>query len=189
MGRDHGEKSSRGYQTRNRGYDWIEENWLSVLVMGAAILLVVSTTKQFIDEPYHINKDSALFQHAGWYITQGATPYVDFWDLKPPLIYAVTTALALVADGDMHLLHLLSVALANAVVIAGVVLLGVLTHRLTDHGLASLVAGATMFVVPTVYFFPSAGLRPRSTLPSCSVSRLCLSPSRTDPRRAEHPPR
>lgn len=161
MRSEHREKSAYNHQIRSQGYEWIEENWLAILAVGAAVLLAVSTTKQFLDDPYYISTDSALFQHAGWYITQGATPYVDFWDLKPPLIYAVTTLLALVADGDMHLLHVMSIALANAVVVTGVVLVGVLTHRLTGHGLASLLAGATMFVIPTVYLFPSAGLRPK----------------------------
>jgi hypothetical protein len=42
-----------------------------------------------------------------------------------------------------------------------VVVVGVLTHRLTDDGFAAVVAGLTMFVVPTVYAFPASGIRPK----------------------------
>ncbi|MDZ7730789.1 MAG: DolP-mannose mannosyltransferase [Natrialbaceae archaeon] len=108
-----------------------------------------------------IHADSALFQHAGWYILQGATPYVDFWDLKPPLIYAVTTALAALSGGNMHVLHVLSIVVAVGAVVAGATLVGVLAHRLTGNGTAAVIAGATVFVVPSLYGFPVAGIRPK----------------------------
>ncbi|WP_178915857.1 DolP-mannose mannosyltransferase [Natronomonas gomsonensis] len=142
-------------------HDSIDENWLRCLAITAAVVLVVATVVKFAADPFAVNRDSALFQHAGWYITQGATPYVDFWDLKPPLIYAVTTVLALLSGGNMAVLHVLSVFVAVIAVWSGVVVVGVLTHRLTDDGFAAVVAGLTMFVVPTVYAFPASGIRPK----------------------------
>ena len=139
----------------------VEENWFRSLAIAAAVVLVVATAVKFAADPFDVNRDSALFQHAGWYITQGATPYVDFWDLKPPLIYAVTTVLAVLSGGNMAVLHVLSVFVAVLAVYSGVVVVGVLTHRLTDDGFAAVVAGLTMFVVPTVYAFPASGIRPK----------------------------
>ncbi|WP_323172345.1 DolP-mannose mannosyltransferase [Natrialba sp. PRR66] len=145
----------------SRWTDRFEQHWLGLLFAGSAVLVTVATIVKFVHEPFRIHDDSALFQHAGWYILQGATPYVDFWDLKPPLIYAVTTVLAFLSGGNMMVLHLLSIGVAVASVVGGVTLVGLLTYRLTAHEFASFVAGATMFVVPSLYGFPAAGLRPK----------------------------
>lgn len=153
---------------------WIDTNWFRVLLAGATLVLTLATSYQFSQSPFYIHKDSALFQHAGWYIGQGARLYVDIWDLKPPLIYAVTTVLAVLSGGDMHLLHLISIAVAVATNIAGVTLVGVLTHRLTDDGVASVVAGATIFGITTVYMFPFAGIRPKYFAFLCTVAGLLL---------------
>jgi len=138
-----------------------ETYWFVLLVGGAAALLVLATIGRFVFEPYYVTDDSALFQHAGWYITQGATPDVDFWDLKPPLIYAITTVLAVISGGNMVLLHLLSVLVSILAVVGGVALVGLLAYRLTSDELASFTAGGTMFVVPSVYTLPSSGIRPK----------------------------
>jgi hypothetical protein len=170
-GRDKGTGDGAGVE---QWYDRLGTNWFRILLFGSAALLSISALVRFAVEPYHVSTDSALFQHAGWYIANGATPYVDFWDIKPPLIYAVTTGLALLSGGNMAVLHLLSVALASGAVVAGVTLVGVLTHRLTDHGPASVVAGATMFVLPTVYVFPSAGIRPKYFAFAFGIGALVL---------------
>ncbi len=137
------------------------ERWFPTLLAVATVLLGAGAIGRFLTEPWHISEDSALFQHAGWYILEGATPYLDFWDLKPPLIYGVTTALAALSSGNMAVLHLLSLLVASLAVIAGVGLVGLLTYRITDHAGASLFAGLAVFVVPSLYTFPSAGIRPK----------------------------
>ena len=113
----------------------IDANWFGLLVGVTTALVSLVTVFLFSQNPFYVNKDSALFQHAGWWITEGGRLYVDIWDLKPPLIYFVTTVLAVVSVGDMALLHVLSIALTVVVVVGGVILVGVLTHRLTDDGL------------------------------------------------------
>ncbi|WP_336134175.1 DolP-mannose mannosyltransferase [Natronomonas amylolytica] len=155
-------------------HDRIDREWFRWLAVTAAAVLVVATVVQFALDPFEVNRDSALFQHAGWYITQGATPYVDFWDLKPPLIYAVTTVLAVLSGGNMAVLHVLGVSAAVGAVWSGVVLVGVLVHRLTDDGFAAVVAGLTMFVVPTVYAFPASGIRPKYFAFSFGAAALLL---------------
>ncbi len=102
-----------------------------------------------------------MFQHGGWYVSRGAVPYVDFWDLKPPLVYAVTAALAVAAGGDVLVLHALSVLVAAAAVLASVALVGRLAHDLTGDGAAAFAAGLTILVVPATYGFPPFGIRPK----------------------------
>lgn len=121
----------------------LTDNWFRILVGSATVLLTLATVGRFVFGPYLITDDSALFQHADWYIAQGATPYIDFWDLKLPLIYAVTTSLALLTGGDMFLLHLASVLVSMATIAAGVALVSLLAYRVTGDELASFAAGLT----------------------------------------------
>jgi hypothetical protein len=155
-------------------YRLVDSNWFPILLGVSTALVSLTTIFAFSQRPFYIHKDSALFQHAGWWITQGAELYVDIWDLKPPLIYFVTTLLALVSFGNMAVLHVLSIIVAVATIVAGVTLVGVLTHRLTDDGIASLTAGITMFVFTTVYTFPVAGIRPKYFAFLCGVGGLLL---------------
>ena len=155
-------------------YGRLDANWFGILLGVTTALVSLVTAYMFAQNPFYINKDSALFQHAGWWITEGGRLYVDIWDLKPPLIYFVTTLLAVVSFGDMALLHVLSIALTVVVVIGGVSLVGVLTHRLTDDGMASLVAGVTMFILASLYGFPVAGIRPKYFAFLCGVAGLLL---------------
>jgi hypothetical protein len=39
-----------------------------------------------------IRSDDELFAYYGWCVTQGARPYVDFWDNKPPMIFWANAA-------------------------------------------------------------------------------------------------
>lgn len=151
---------------------WVEDNWWTLLVVGVTVLVAVSTVFKFADAPFYIHRDSALFQHGGWYIGQGATLYVDIWDLKPPLIYAVTTVLAFLTFGNMAALHVISVAVAVATVVGGVVFVGLVTHRLTDDGFASVAAAGSLFVLTSLYTFPYAGIRPKYFAFLCGAAAL-----------------
>lgn len=161
-------------QSKTELYEQIDTHWFWVLLVGSAVLVTVVTAVLFARSPFYIHKDSALFQHAGWSILNGADLYVDIWDLKPPLIYFVTILLAALSFGNMAVLHVLSVIVAVGAIVAGVTLLGVLTHRLTGDGFASVVAGMTMFVLSSIYSFPFAGLRPKYLVFLCAVGALLL---------------
>ena len=161
-------------RTRRELYELIDIYWLQILLVGSALLVTMSTAFMFSQDPFYVNKDSALFQHAGWSILNGADLYVDIWDLKPPLIYFVTVVLAALSFGNMAVLHVLSVIVAVGTIVAGITLVGVLTHRLTDDGFASVVAGLTMFILTSVYSFPYAGIRPKYLVFLCGVGALLL---------------
>lgn len=159
---------------REQLHERINDDWLRVLFGGTVLLVTVVTCLEFWLRPFYINRDSMLFQHGGWAILNGADLYVDIWDLKPPLIYFVTVVLAAVSFGNMAVLHVLSVIVSVGVVVAGVTLVGVLTHRLTGDGFASVVAGMTMFVLTQIYAFPFAGIRPKYFAFCCGVGALLL---------------
>ncbi|MFB6151546.1 MAG: DolP-mannose mannosyltransferase [Haloarculaceae archaeon] len=107
-----------------------------------------------------ITRDSALFQHAGWYVRTGAAPYADVWDPKPPLTFEFS-ALVSALTNDPYLLHLVHVSLMSAAAVGSVVLAGLLTKHLTDDPMAGVVGGASMLVLPGYLVRPTLGLKPK----------------------------
>lgn len=105
--------------------------------------------------------DSLLFQHIGWYITQGGMVYVDAWEIKPPTIYWLAAGLAYLTGGDMYLLHIIGLILTSAAFVVGVVLVGVLTHRVTEDVLATYCAVGVLYTPALLYVIPSLGLGPK----------------------------
>lgn len=55
--------------------------------IAAVVLLPLSPLVQ--QYPF---RDSGFFLYSGWRLLEGDTPYMDFWDHKPPLIYFLNTA-------------------------------------------------------------------------------------------------
>jgi hypothetical protein len=148
----------------------IDKRWWAILLgvsiglSGLAIgrsLLDVDGFSIAVDPQPPINIDAALFEHAGWYIRLGATPYVDIWDIKPPLGVETTALLALISFGNVYILHLLSVLVTTAAGTATVLLVGVLVHRLTGSRWVGLVGGLVMLTLPGFYSLASLGFRPR----------------------------
>lgn len=150
----------------------VEARWRTVLVVVASVVVLGSTVVQFAQEPFYVSPDSALFQHGGWYIGQGAVLYVDVWDLKPPLVYVVTVVLAFLSRGNMAALHVLSVLASVAAVVGGVVYTGYTVHRLTRDGFAAVVAAVSLFVLASLYAFPYAGIRPKYFAFLCGAAAL-----------------
>jgi len=138
-------------------------NWFLILAIIVTLAQLVSPIAELLGlisrtMPY---KDPAVFQHGGWYITEGATPYVDFWDVKPPLIYFLTTVLAIFSGGNMEILHMLSWISGASAVVGISLVTGLIISVLTDDGLASLVAGVTPLILSQLFIVPRGGLYPQ----------------------------
>lgn len=58
--------------------------WLVLLGLVLLVLLPASPRLQQLP-----SWDSGVFMYTGWRVTQGAVPYRDVWDHKPPLIYVI----------------------------------------------------------------------------------------------------
>ncbi|QSG15443.1 DolP-mannose mannosyltransferase [Halapricum desulfuricans] len=153
-------------------HDWLVDNWWVVLVAGSVGVVGLATVVKFAGSPFYIHKDSALFQHGGWYILNGGTLYVDIWDLKPPLIYWVSAVLALLSFGNMAVLQIYGIIAAVAAVSGGIIFVGLTAHRLTDDRFAALVAAGSMLLVTSLYTFPYAGIRPKYFAFLCGAGAL-----------------
>ncbi|MFB6295636.1 MAG: DolP-mannose mannosyltransferase [Halobacteriales archaeon] len=137
--------------------DRIRRRWVATLLAVGLLahLRVLWPVFRYPRPP--ITADAAVFEHAGWYITRGGRLYLDVWEPKPPLPYETTAVLALVAGGDASLYHALSVALTVGASIGVMLLLGALTHRITDRPDAALLAGSAVLVLPGYFYLPALG--------------------------------
>ncbi|SEV98881.1 DolP-mannose mannosyltransferase [Natrinema salifodinae] len=133
--------------------------WLATLGPVVAVLYIGGFVGYLLTEWPMIATDAAFFQHTGWYILNGGVPYVDVWDVNPPVPYGVTAALAVLAGGNMLVLHGLSVTLTVVVAATSVLLVGRVAHLATGNDTAAVAAGLTMLVVPELFVLPLLGVR------------------------------
>lgn len=151
-----------------------DSRWCLGLVSVVAVLFSVSILAHIVSEKPMIAIDAALYQHVGWLVTRGGVPYVDIWDINPPLTFALTAGLALLAGGDMLLLHHLSAAVTLLTTAASVLLVGWLAARVTDEDIAGFVAGLVLLTVPEVYGLPPYGVRSQYFALLFGVAALAL---------------
>jgi len=149
--------------------------WRRLLVAVAAVGFGASIVREFAAPGRPTpGTDAAFFQHAGWYITQGAVPYVHIWDVKPPLTHLTTTGLALLSGGDMFLLHTLSVLVMATAGVAVVGLVGALTYRLTDDEVASVAAGLCVLSFGGFHYLAAQGFYPKYLAIALGLTSILL---------------
>ncbi|GCF14282.1 hypothetical protein Harman_22170 [Haloarcula mannanilytica] len=118
--------------------------------------------------------DAGIFQHIGWYVTQGGRLYVDAWEPKFPLSYETTGLLAMLSGGDMYLLHLLSVLLMIGSVCAIVGLVVILVYDITGDDTAAALAGLSLFLLPGFAVRPAYGFKAKYLLVLCGLLAIYL---------------
>lgn len=144
-------------------------------ILGATLtLLFAGATVAFIVTGHRIATDAALYQHVGWAVTQGAVPYVDVWDVNPPVTFAVTTLLALLAGGNLVALHVLGVVVSFVAVGVGVMGTASVAHEVTGDDAAALVAGFVLLVPAEVWGLPPQGIRSQYLALGFGVAGLAL---------------
>lgn len=132
---------------------------LILLSMTVFTISIVRTVTE--GYPYPLDSDAALFQHAGWYIINGATPYVDIWDIKPPLTFYTTILFAYLSLRNVVLLHFFSIIFTSLMGVYIVYLVGVITYEITEDTFSSLMAGISPLTVAGFHYLPSLGFRPK----------------------------
>ncbi|MFC4544127.1 DolP-mannose mannosyltransferase [Halosolutus amylolyticus] len=134
-------------------------DWVVILGPIVAVLFAAGLADYLLTGWPRIATDPAFFQHTGWYVLQGGIPYVDVWDVNPPVPFAITAALASVSGGNMLVLHGLSVTLTVLVAGASVMLVGWVAYLVTGRNAAAIAAGLTMLVVPELFLLSPEGVR------------------------------
>lgn len=104
--------------------------------------------------------DHVIFEYIGWFVTHGGGRlYVDIWEIKPPLSFELTAALALVFGGDVYQYHLANVALTTVVLILTPVVLARLVIELTDDVEAGVLAGVALYAMPRYHWRAPMGFK------------------------------
>lgn len=138
----------------------LTRRWLAVLALAATATQALSTVRVLARPGRPPLQDSIIMEYFGWYLTTGATMYVDAWDVKPPLSYEIPAVLALVAPG-VGTYHLLNVLATGAAAVGACLLVGLLVHRFTDDPAAALAAGVVPLAVPAYHLRAAVGFKPK----------------------------
>ena len=141
----------------------------------ATVLIVGATIKEVLPPgPPVLSADAALYQHGGWYITVGGVPYVDIFDVKPPVAFELPAILALLTGGDPTLLYAASVFTTGAAAVAVVALVGTLVYDLTDDHWAALCAEVAVLAFSVLFWYPAKGFRPKLFVLAFGLGSLVL---------------
>lgn len=108
--------------------------------------------------------DDHLFAYYGWCVADGARPYLDVWDNKPPLIWWLNAAAMRLAGGGLA-----SEVLLGSVALGGTLAAFVLASRTLFHPSLTLVAAATGAVLLTHLRFECGGNRTETLVVACEL--------------------
>lgn len=129
--------------------------WLAVV---STIVHLSSLTRHFTTTGgIRAGPDALFLEHAGWYVTQGGVPYVNMWDVKPPLSVETTAVISLLTGGNMLALHIVSTLLTVALGVGITLVVFRLVGDATDDEMAGLVAGLFVLAYPGFHYFAGRG--------------------------------
>lgn len=125
---------------------------IAALMLAAGIIFPLPASQPF-------TSDSAIYHYGGLLLAKGYAPYLYMWDIKPPLIYLTTGAIALLAPGNGMLqvyLGQMLVGVFVAVTASGVA--GII-HARTGEQYAAVAAALVIIAYPQFVTPASSGLR------------------------------
>lgn len=137
----------------------ISADHLLIGVVFTAIVMVA--LPRLLQSPPLIGPDAFVFEYGGLLFAQGHSPYVTIWDVKPPGVYYLTGALALLAGGDPHVLHWLAVGVNAACVCVTLFAVMALVRTLTENVTAARSSAISLATYPALYMLPATGFRPK----------------------------
>ena len=154
----------------------LEKLPLKLIFIGIVVLFCIFpvVVNFIVFDPPKMTQDAAMFEHAGWFMTQGAKPYLNFWDPKPPLVFETTFLLALLAQGKMYLIHLFSVLLSSGAVAGILILTTSISYHLTKNRLASVLGALVLLAVPDFFTLASKGFHPKYFMILCGLAAVYL---------------
>jgi len=138
----------------------VERRWFPVLLAVALLAHAVTVWRVHGGGGRPPLQDSMILEYGGWFVSRGATLYVEFWDLKPPLAYWTPASLA-VLPVDVRTYHLLAVAVTVGAAVGCVLVVGGLVHRVTGDGLAALAAGLVPLSMGAFPLRAAVGYKPK----------------------------
>lgn len=167
--------SMRTYAAKIR--DRIVPNPIAVTVVVVSLFIAYAAYRLFEPLPpgtWPVLKDSVVFEYSGWYLAQGNRLYIDFWEIKPPLVHWVTAVLALVTGGDVVLYHVLNLLANCGAIVLGAAAASGIVHELTDDFSGALVAGVATFTLPFYFYRALIGFKAKYFIVAAGLGCLYL---------------
>jgi hypothetical protein len=132
-----------------------------VALISVGFTLGAAINEHLMPGRYTLSADSAVFLHGGWYMTVGGVPYVDMFDVKPPVVFEISAILSILAGGDPMIQLWLSIATMTGAVVATVWLVCALVREVTDDRLAGVLAAIVVATYPFFFYYAAKGIRPK----------------------------
>jgi hypothetical protein len=152
----------------------VEDHPLAVLALVATVSQALGAWRVLARPGRPPTRDSRIFEFFGWRIARGDRLYLDLWEVKPPLSFEITAALAWLSGGDVWTYHLLCVAVTGLAAVGSVVLIGAHVRDLTDDGVAAAAAGLAMYVVVAFHLRAGYGFKPKYFVALAALAAVWL---------------
>ncbi|MFT4890160.1 MAG: hypothetical protein ACI9YT_001073 [Halobacteriales archaeon] len=152
----------------------VEDHPLAVLALVATVSQALGAWRVLARPGRPPTRDSRIFEFFGWRIARGDRLYLDLWEVKPPLSFEITAALAWLSGGDVWTYHLLCVAVTGLAAVGSVVLVGAHVRDLTDDGVAAAAAGLAMYVVVAFHLRAGYGFKPKYFVALAALAAVWL---------------
>lgn len=138
-----------------------QDNWSWFLLGVLTVSQFFISIRTYLDRSLTaVSEDVLMYSHYGWYITEGAIPYVHYWDPKAPLTHEFSASLALLSGGDMFILYILGIiATGTAAVLTGY-FAGQLVYT-TGGWRGGLFAGLGVYTFVGFHQIAAVGYRPK----------------------------
>lgn len=133
------------------------DSWILVSLYSGIAFLIQGIRFAITRDWPSIGPDPALFQHAGWYVTQGARMYIDIWDPKPPAVIETTAILSILSGGDVYIHHSLSIFATICAMVTSAVLITLIVQEMTEEYLSGILSGIVFISFPFVLINPFHG--------------------------------
>lgn len=127
-------------------------NRLSTVQLTGLISLIYLTPSivNIIRNPTTIlNRDTSLFHYAGWSLARGNVPYVDIWDVKPPITLEYLAVLELLLQ-DSSLVIIVGSLTTVASITGAVVLITLIIEETVHNAIVAAISGVTLFTYPGI---------------------------------------
>lgn len=168
---------SSAYPTTNaivaHVFSWAQQHWWLSAPVAFAVLEVMIYFP--IRPTREIRPDQGLFFLGGNLLATGSAPYLNLWDVKPPLIHETTALIALIAPGDPWTQFYIGSALTMLAALSVAILSGLVTHRVTGSASAAFVTTSTIIGYRVFVTAPAYGVYPKFFALAFGVAALWMS--------------
>lgn len=124
---------------------------------------------------FSFSADSVLFEYIGLSSYKyGTIPYLEVWDIKPPLTHEIMYLVSFISQGDPIVVHIISLCLSLFAITMTIVMAGNLVFSYTENKYNAYIAVLLVSANTYLYSFAFNGFRPKFIVMMLAVTSLYL---------------